>query len=60
MENTLEPNYTGNHNKLWEPSKMFDFEQEALWSQTTLGATTSEGNHPIVMIGKKGVVPYLR
>ena len=39
---------------------MFDFEQEALWSQTTLGATTSEGNHPIVMIGKKGVVPYLR
>ena len=57
VENTLEPNYTGNHNKLWEPSKMFDFEQEALWSQTTLGTTTSEGNHPIAMIGKKVLFP---
>ena len=45
VENTLEPNNTGNHNKWKELRKMFIFEQRALRSQTTLETITSEGNH---------------
>ena len=46
MENIFEPNNTGNHKKWREPLKMFIYEQKALRSQTTLGTTISEGNHP--------------
>ena len=46
LENTLEPNNKGNHNKWKELRKTFIFEQEALRSQTTLETITSEGNHP--------------
>ena len=59
VENTLEPNYTGNHKNIKGTTQNVDFEQEVFWSQTTLGTITSEGNHPTIMIGQK-CVPYLR
>ena len=47
VENTLEPNNTGNHINKWkELRKMLIFEQKALRSQPTLENITIEENHP--------------
>ena len=45
-ENMLEPNNKGNNIKWRELPKLLILSKKVLWSQTTMGTITSEGNHP--------------